>query len=68
MYLYIHLLGIHLIHPPRGSARNNAKKKEKNERTKKKGSGQREKNSTPTQASDAHIGEEEQNRKQKEQK
>ena len=48
------------------SARNNAKKRDKKERTKKNGSEEREKPSTPIQAIDAHMGEEEKNRKQKE--
>ena len=48
-----------------GSARNNAKKRDK-ERRKKNGSVQKAKPSTPTQEIDARMGEEEKNRKQKE--
>ena len=51
-----------------GSAHNNAKKREKKEKKKRNGLGQRVKPSTPTQAIDARIGEEEKNRKQEEKK
>ena len=43
-------------------------RKEKKERTKKNGSGHRLKLSTPTQASDAPMGEEGKNKKQREEK
>ena len=63
MYLFIR----HLPYPVTvGSARNNAKKRDKKERMEKNGSGQKAKPSTPTQAIDARMGEEEKNRKQKE--
>ena len=65
MYLFIR----HMPYPvTAGSARNNGKKRDKMERTKKKriGSGERVKPSTPTQGMDARMGEEEKNRTQKE--
>ena len=70
--LYIYYLFIrHISYPTTaGSAHNNAKKRDKKDRTKegekrrKNGSGQRAKPSTLTLPTDALIGEEEQNRKQ----
>ena len=46
-----------MLHPPTvGSACNNAKKRDKKERMKKNGLGQRVKVSISTQAIDAHMG------------
>ena len=68
-YKYIFFIYLFIRHIPypatAGSARNNAKKRDKKERTKKNGSGQKAKPSTSTQAIDAHMGEEEKNIKQK---
>ena len=68
---YIYILFILFIrHIPysatAGSARNNATRRDKKERTKKKWIGAKDKPSTTTQTNDERMGEEEKNRKQKE--
>ena len=66
IYLFIFISHIPYL-ATAGSARNNAKKRDKKEKRKRKnGSGLRAKPSTPTQVIDARMGEEEKSSNQKE--
>ena len=64
--IYIYLLDLYLITLPRGRDATTPRKETRRKRTKKNRSGQKAKPSTPTQAIDAHMGEEEKNIEQKE--
>ena len=66
IYLFVYLLDIYSIPLPRGQ--HAARKETRRKELRKTGSGQRVKPSTPTQAIDAHMGEEEKNRKQKQER
>ena len=62
LYLFIYLLDIHHIPPPRGRHATMPRKEAKGKEGRKNGSGQRAKPSIPTQGIDARMGEEEKNR------
>ena len=64
--IFIYLLDIHLILLPWGRHTTMPRKEIRRKELRKNGLGKKVKPSTPTQATDARMGKEEKNRKQKE--